>query len=748
MGVVAYLFGPFRLDRHPKRLFRAGQVISLNPIRFEILQLLVERAGEIVTREEITRRIQAAGEIDEATIAQHIFHLRRILNDDPRTPDFILTIPGVGYLFYKSVRGLNDDGVIEIHAGLPHPVTALEAPPASTPAPEPPCLPASGPSHLFPVESSPGMVTILVLLSMMLTGLGIYLWTSPLIAWGESAEPGPTIIPGITSPGIKSDLALARNGRAIAFTSAGVGGDSLNLFLWQAEQNEAFRLTSNPHLEKMVTWSPDNQELAFLRWANSAGGKYDVITLPVQGGPERLVGRALDGLAWDPRGEYLAIADNERAGESTGIYLLSLDGRQRLPVSRPDPALNIFDHAPQFSPDGEEIVFIRSESGTNADLFIARRLGGGLRRLTADQTTIRSPHWLGNGKEILFVSDRSGNSRLWRISRQGGPPRLISNILGEIDKFSLAAEGGQLAYTTKNDDTNILVRALPRPPQSSGPGGLSLLTRRDACPGNSTRHDGSPQFSPDGARLAFVSNRSGFSEIWISDAACRRAEQLTNLRERNLGTPRWSPDGARIAFDRIVGEQSEIFTVDLIGGRIRQITRHPAMDAIPSWSADGKWIYFTSARSELGRSGQERIWRVPASGGNPEPVTEDRGRDAIESVDGRRLFFTRDDRLWSIEPGDPREKTAAVISELCQYRVGRHWALTPGAIYFVKPGMEGRTSLCRMDLASRQISSIIDFEGSLARDIPAIAVTRDERRVAVSLANHDQSSISLVFNWQ
>jgi Tol biopolymer transport system component len=151
---------------------------------------------------------------------------------------------------------------------------------------------------------------------------------------------------------------------------------------------------------------------------------------------------------------------------------------------------------------------------------------------------------------------------------------------------------------------------------------------------SSTVLDNNPQFSPDGGRVAFCSNRTGPLEIWLADPDGSNAVQLTNLGATLSCDPRWSPDGQWITFASNREGQQEINVIAAAGGKSRRLTSHPATDFIPSFSRNGQWIYFGS-----NRSGRNEIWKVPASGGEPEQITQDGGRAAFESIDGTQLYY-------------------------------------------------------------------------------------------------------------
>src|SRR5207302_1584076 len=150
--------------------------------------------------------------------------------------------------------------------------------------------------------------------------------------------------------------------------------------------------------------------------------------------------------------------------------------------------------------------------------------------------------------------------------------------------------------------------------------------------------DVSPQLSPNGRRIAFASSRSvdGIA-IWLANADGAGLVQLTRGPENYHGSPRWSPDGRSIAFDAQSKEGLwNVKVVDSSGGQPRQLTDGPFSSTVPSWSQDGKWIYFASDRG-----GRFEIWRAPAQGGSAGQITRNGGYVALESADSKTLYYSK-----------------------------------------------------------------------------------------------------------
>jgi Tol biopolymer transport system component len=132
--------------------------------------------------------------------------------------------------------------------------------------------------------------------------------------------------------------------------------------------------------------------------------------------------------------------------------------------------------------------------------------------------------------------------------------------------------------------------------------------------------------------MVFRSDRTGWSEIWIARADGSGQRQATRFRGPFVGDPHWSPDGRRLASTAYPDGNADIFTMPCEAegpepcGSPKRLTRSPATDANPTWSSDGRSIYFSS-----NRSGRFEVWRIAAAGGEPVRITWNGGYVARES---------------------------------------------------------------------------------------------------------------------
>jgi dipeptidyl aminopeptidase/acylaminoacyl peptidase len=244
-----------------------------------------------------------------------------------------------------------------------------------------------------------------------------------------------------------------------------------------------------------------------------------------------------------------------------------------------------------------------------------------------------------------------------------------------------------------------------------------------------------PHFSPDGRRIAFQSGRSGErEEIWVAAADGSGAQQETHGPGLFQGTPRWSPDGSRIAFDSLAEDGHwDIWTMDADGGSLRRMTHLPGNENSPSWSRDGRWIYFDSDRASA-----QDIWRIAATGGSEERVTHSGGSSALESADGTILFFQRNRREVFALPltGGPDRKLLECVPS-------KGFAVGAGGVYHIgcDEGPAG-SSLYLLDPATGQDRLL----GKLEKCDPflGLAVSPDEKTILYERVVNEGSNLMMI----
>jgi Tol biopolymer transport system component/DNA-binding winged helix-turn-helix (wHTH) protein len=690
-------FGVFEVNLRVGELRRQGVKVKLQEKPFQVFAMLLERPGELVTREELRDRIWPAGIfVDyEKSISKAVNKIREALGDSSENPRFIETLPRRGYRFLVPVE------------------TGQAAKPITLPL-------SDVTAQLKPVAPSSvrqPVVGVLATLFLAIT-VSIGIWISVKLAL---REPGPSALiamPLTAYPGRQSLPDFSPDGNQVAFVWEGPEQDNTDIYVKLIGTENLLRLTKDPANDYAPAWSPDGRYVAFLR--DLPLERAAVMLVPSLGGPpeRRLsetaavddgkVGGACPGLSWSPDGKWLAIRDRQVGETQDSVYLLSVETGEKRRLTHPPPGSG--DGTPVFSPDGKRLAFSRTFTfGVSEvhvlDLSNGQTVTGAPRQISFRKQWTSGLAWTRNGREIVFASGSGlsgGAVALWRVSASGsGEPHLLA-LAGEHGRWpAISRHGDRLAFVRNySNDENIWRLNLSGQNGKAG-NAVKLIA--------STRNDYVPQYSPDGKRIVFISQRTGGDEVWVCNSDGSGLVQLTSLGAAITGCPRWSPDGARIVFDSNAVGTFDVYVIDASGSQPKRVTDHPADDAVASWSKDGRSIYFVSNRTK-----SWEVWKMPADGGAATQVTRNGGYVAFESVDGELLYYAKrleEGKLWRM-PVRGGEET-----EVLDNIEGSSYAVLDNGIYFIRPPEAGGSpALEFLEFATSSIQHIAS--------IPQLAVWR------------------------
>jgi Tol biopolymer transport system component len=660
----------------------------------------------------------------------HIFTLRKALGDTADNPAYVETIPKRGYRFKAPVRRPNDiRGSSDQGSRSPG---NLSLPEQATHRFEGTAVfDAVGGERGRLSTRRIGMLTTSVLLGAALTSTVIH------VSHIDTTNPLLRTLPLTSLPGRELAPAVSPDGSRVAFLwDGGEDKTSLDLYVQSASDARPLKLATGP--ARQPAWSPDGTRIAFLRYTEpaSAPRRQEVLEVPTTGGVERklaVVGAQQFGLDWSPDGRSLAVVDKPAKGAADALYLFSRRDGSKQQLTSPT-AGDAGDCLPRFSPDGRFLAFVRVHAPSSADVFVLDLLKRSLSRVTrTEELVLGAPDWLPDGGGLIYSSARpqlGGLAHLWKVSLDGSPPQL----LGDGFQPSLSRRDEPLmVYVRIQIDWNVW--RLPGP-----------LATSVASPGRlveSTQLDTRPQYSADGRKIAFNSNRSGMDEIWLSDSDGSNAARLTFLDRNDPGlTAAWSFDSEYLAFSAAVEGNADLYLIPAKGGFPSRVTRTSEDEGYPSFSRDGRWIYFSSRRS-----GSDQVWRVAREGGTPVQVTRNGGIDAKESPDGRFLYITKavfevgQPGIWRKQLPDGTEERIAAMGQALQ------WALLEDDPCYVKGPRSEKASIECLDVASRSIRWSAPLEGP-GHLWGSLSVSPDGRWMLLDRRDSHQGDLMMVENFR
>jgi Tol biopolymer transport system component len=428
------------------------------------------------------------------------------------------------------------------------------------------------------------------------------------------------------------------------------------------------------------------------------------------------------------------LACDDRIKGLCSLFDLSGD-REKQRLTGPPAETAIGDTAPAFSADGRTLAFTRQILNGVGDLYLLHLASGYQpqgepERVASANVRNSGASWMPDGRELVFSSGNWFSSGLWRISAQKPvAPRRLAFAPDNATAPSVSQQGNRLSYVVSKFDTDIWRVTLP------APGGKPVSPTRFI---GSTKLEFYPSYSPDGKRIAFVSDRSVASEIWVCDADGSNLTRLTSSGDADQ--PRWSPDGEIIAFASGTGGKREISAISANGGKTRRLISHPAQGQWPYWSRNGEWLYFTSINK-----GRYDISKMPSKGGQAVQITRNGGDRPEESPDGKMIYYSKgfpnEVSLWRVPASGGEEvKVLDVVHREGQWTVGRL-----GIYFFSLPDTLGHSDVRIYEFATGKIKTLLTIERQI---FLSIAVSPDGRTILYPQIDEAGSDLMLVENFR
>jgi eukaryotic-like serine/threonine-protein kinase len=540
-------FGVYELDNDAMELRKHGMRIRLQEQPFLVLASLVERPGEIVTRDELRERIWAKDTfVDfDQSLNKAVNRLREALNDNAGQPRYVETVPRRGYRFVAPVTGGNP---------------AEEHPPAVSPVTldEPRKHERTGNQTLWlwgiALIAGAGVLVVL--------GVTAGVW----LRKPQTAAQHPLV--RITREGLAYESRLSRDGKLLAYSSS-TGGGKQHIWVRQMAGGEAIPVTNGASHDGAPDFSPDGTQIAFTR----------------------------DGV---------------------GIFIVAtFGGYARLLVKG--------GMDPKFSPDGNDVVFLRLVDDRNPGVFVIPSWGGQPRRICPNWYG-ESALWSPNGKSILFLGFKTtySSSGKWLLAPAGGGEPKEFHLPGDtyqdarfpdVETWTRVQDGRQwIVFTSGTADTRNVFRV------AVSPSGKVAAKAEQLTSG--TGFDGSVDLSTDG-KLVFTSF-TGVGQIWSIPVDANRAQtrgepiQITHSEGVDNRSPSISRDGRWLAYAVMNSGDASIQLRDLSTGMERQLNERKGDRGMISISPDGSAVAYLSFLNA-----QEATYLIPAAGGTPVKLCED-----------------------------------------------------------------------------------------------------------------------------
>lgn len=635
------------------RVIHDDRVVRLEPKVMQVLVCLAEQAGDVVTREALLARVWPDVHVTDDVLHRAVRELRRVFGDSPSAPRYIETIRKRGYRLIPAASSLAVEPT-------PKAVASALCPDADAPTPR---VDTEG-RRVEAADTTRGgwrfsLLAAVVALTVAAGVLAVATRSDDL-----TPQANARFVPIVSGPFNESDPAVSPDGRRIAFVqSEPTETASADIYLRDLDSGQVRRLTDDPASDRMPVWAPDASRLAFVRVTPAA---CDIFVRPLTANTDTRIAacpnRDEPRLAWtgDGRALLTSQAPAPDGGASARLVRLDLATGVSTPLTAPPPGI-VGDQSPAVAPDGRRVAFIRRVSGGVADIYLSSIEGADLRRVTFDEADLTGLDWTGDGRSLVYSSDRAGGYSLWRIAAAGGTPSLLAGGAARMKHPAADRANRRVVYENWNYEINVWQAGRVN----------AAITR------TSELWNLYPQVSPDGTRIAYVSTQSGAHELWVADRDGAHAEQLTRASGGTVKAPRWSPDGRRVVYLARGQNAVDVHFVDVSTGLVTRVTSSEVNEVAPAWSGDGTRILFGAPDGE----GRWHVWSAGVTDG--ETRLEIADAVAAQAAPDGSMYFTRSHQpgLWRTRGG-----TAAPERVLEYIASGNTlgWVLSGTFIYFLE----------------------------------------------------------------
>jgi Tol biopolymer transport system component/DNA-binding winged helix-turn-helix (wHTH) protein len=719
-----YEFGPFFVDPSKRLLSRDGENVALTPKCFDILLILIESCGEVVTKDDLIKRVWPDTYVEEGNLTYNISVLRKALGERAGEHQYIVTVPGRGYQFVEAVKEYG-------HAAadlMEHTTTLATQPDETFKEAEPVVAVEADRSRSLDASFASPQVqhkrrwpnaAAILLTAAAGVSLGLYLVGWKQFQAGPEETFGKMKMVRLTTNGVARVAAISPDGKYMAHAIGGRGEQSLWL-RHIATGSDTEVIPRARVIYGALSFSPDGNYIYFARSdANSQAGV--VYRVPVLGGSiQKLADDVDSAISFSPDGRQIAFIRGYPERAEAALLTANADGtgEQALITRRMVdvfPAPNRM-FGPAWSPDGEAIALAIRKDVSGAKYWDVMTVS--VKDHTERQVTFQKwPDlgmltWLSDGSGLIATAadeESSPAQQIWHISYPKGDVRRITNDPNDYDGVTLTTDSTTLLTVQLEQSSNVWV----------APGGDGSPAAQITS--NNSEGIGGISWTPDG-RIVYTRRSRASSQLWIMNADGTGQSQLT-VNDYTSISPSVSADGRFVVFSSDRTGTHSIWRMDIDGNNPKQLTHE--MDArTPDISTDGKWVVYGGSES-----GVLTLWKVSIDGGDSVQLTDYFSRTPQVSPDGKQLAFVfMDERvtpkrlrnaITTFDGGPPAE-----VFDLAPRRVG--WARDGRALTY-QVGAKGVANIWAQPLDRSAPVQLTNFTTDM---IFAYALSVDGKQIA------------------
>ena len=675
-----------------------GQVKqSLQPKFIEVLCYLANNYPRVIPRDELIENVWGNNSyVGEKALTNAIWHLRQNLKGANGEEEVIETIRKVGYRLLVAPLAMDDEKLTTV-------ITNQE-------------------------NSSNNNKYKKVLAVVAFSIISIWLLFHLIM---DEKVPRDTVVKAITKePGGEFFPAASPDGRYIVYKWLTADRPG-NLFIYDTFQPElaAKQLTFGKKIVGIPVWSNDGDFLYYTQ-KNVEGAYCDVLQLKIN---SKQINKIADcpfnvGYSYidiSPDDQILAFRGYTDSADENGIYFISLKDKDSKPYRFScENNCGYEDRDFAFSPDGESIAVTRRVNRFNENIFLVNLKTKQGSQLTFGEEDIVGLTWHPSGEKLVYGAQRADVRSGYVINIFD---RKITPLA--VDGFSYpnyAKQSAQLYYQQRDEKYHLASLSLDQSVASSP---FPVI--------QSDFNHHYPDYSPVSNKIVYVSNESGFYELWVADVNGRNRKQLTNLQQ-TLRYPSWSHDGTRIAF-LAPGEDKgsdQIYILDINSEKLSILPSPYSEHNRPSWSFDDKAIISAVYDHEY-----TDLHYISIDDGSTKRVTFDGGRYGKMTSDTTLLYTTSDNGLWQKDLYSNEDPVNMVEKDI--FNATYSWTYHDNGVFYSQNNHDSH-NLAYYDFDKAQQRAIVRLPLKTFSSNGAITYLPSLNKLIFALSHFPQADIKLL----
>ena len=627
-----YEFQGFYADLKQKRLWKNGEIISITPKAFDTLIYLLQHKGEVVKKEEILDAVWADIFVDEATLSQNIYTLRKVLGTMPNGKQIIETITRRGFLFNAEVREINADKLeITENQSISSIFDEEKELTESNQKVGNETADQNQPKKFW---KNPFLVFAGFLIFSLLISFLVFRFLKNPVNLAETKF-REIKFSKITSSGNVHRIALSPDGKYLAYVEK--KEELQNLYIRQLNNANTIEIIP-PSKDNFIglTFSSDSEYIYYTIYPeiqeNPSFNLGTLYKIPILGGTRTEIVKNIDTqVTLSPDGKRIAFIRNSFINKSeSAIIIKDIENNVEKSFATREGRERFTANGVFWSPDGKYlacIAFSDKEPAKPLEMLVFNtETSEKITLMTESWNWIGQLAWLKDSSGIIFPAygNQTNNltDEIWLISFPEGKLRQITNGINGFNGIGVSADSNSIVTLKSDIIANIWKGNIEN---------IKEATRIKQGLNEVAFSGFGMDFTIDG-KILYAASQNGNADIWTLEADGTNPKQITNEISADYA-PSASPDGCYIVFVSNRSGYHNLWRVETNGNNPFQITNSGNIYS-PSISPDSKWIYYTAAHT---MNTPPFLWKVSIEGGESIKLTEKAFRMPKISPDGKYI---------------------------------------------------------------------------------------------------------------